>query len=86
MPRAVEPHGDQPVHHLELLVAQRGGNVLGTEQGGQRVGLGVADAGALLQDVGGAPGDAEITGILRVRDGVANELEGCPRSAAYLCT
>jgi hypothetical protein len=79
VPRPVEPYGDQPVHHVEALVAQGRRDVLGPQQGGQRVGLGVADAGALLQDVGGPPGDARITGVLRVRDGVAYEFEGQPR-------
>ncbi|KOT37708.1 hypothetical protein ADK41_18780 [Streptomyces caelestis] len=79
VPGAVETDGDQAVHDAEVPVAEGGRDVPGPQQRGQRMGLGVADAGALLQDVGGAPGDPEITRVLGVRDGVAHELEGRPR-------
>ncbi|GGP44519.1 hypothetical protein GCM10010247_16230 [Streptomyces calvus] len=88
MPGPAEPYGDQAVHDAEVLVAERGRDVLGPQQRGQCVGLGVADAGALFQDVGGAPGHAEIARVLRVGDGVAHELERRPRiliRVVHLC-
>jgi hypothetical protein len=71
------------VEGVEPLVAERGGDALGAQQGGQGVGLGEADAGAPREDVKGAPGHARIAGILGVRDGVADELEG--GLGVYVC-
>ncbi len=80
---AGQPQGDQAVDDGvrsvvvgEALVAQGTRDALGAQQGDEGVRFGVADAVARTEDVGRAPGDARVAGITRVRDGVADELEG----------
>lgn len=61
------------------LVAQGRGDGAVPQQRGQRHGLGVADAVAGGEDVGGPPGDPRVPGVRGVRDGVAHELKSCLR-------
>lgn len=73
LPRQLER--DQAVRGVQLLVAQRGRDAFGAQQRRQGVCFGEADAGALLQDVGGAPGDPRVPVVGAVRDRVADVRE-----------
>ena len=69
---AVEEEGRGGVVEGEALVAEGGGDAAGAEQCGEQVALGVAEADAVFEDVGGGAGDGGILGVGAVADVVAD--------------
>lgn len=83
MPRTVEIHGDETVKSVgasgsieETLIAQASRDVLGSQQRCEQVRLGVAETDSLTQSLTGGKRDASVVNVERMRDVVADPLEG----------